>query len=138
MNPFQHQSFAKTGFVSDLKNTTISYSFEGMDRLFRAHGHTLHDIAHLRAGQFLRIPDIVVWPGVLVLKPEKYLTEFLLISLKFPENHSHVEELMALATKHNVAIVPIGGGTNVTGAVDCSPDERRMIVSLDTSQMVTC
>lgn len=58
--------------------------------------------------------------------------------MEFPENHNHVEELMALATKHNVAIVPIGGGTNVTGAVDCSPDERRMIVSLDTSQMVTC
>lgn len=55
---------------------------------------------------------------------------------KFTECHKHVEELMALATKHNVAIVPIGGGTNVTGAVECSPEERRMIVSLDTSQMV--
>lgn len=43
---------------------------------------------------------------------------------------------MALASKHNVAIVPIGGGTNVTGAVDCCPEENRMIVSLDTSQMV--
>ena len=52
-----------TGFVSDLKNTVITHSFEGMDRLFRAHGHTLHDIAQLRAGEFLRIPDIVVWPG---------------------------------------------------------------------------
>ena len=51
------------GFVSELKNTNITFSFEGMDRLFRAHGHTLHDIALLRGGQFLRIPDVVVWPG---------------------------------------------------------------------------
>lgn len=49
--------------MSDLKNTPITFSFEGMDRLFRAHGHTLHDVGMLRAGQFLRIPDVVVWPG---------------------------------------------------------------------------
>lgn len=48
-----------------------------------------------------------------------------------------MEELVALASKYNVAVVPIGGGTNVTGAVDCKHDEQRMIVSLDTSQMVT-
>lgn len=48
-----------------------------------------------------------------------------------------MEELVALAFKYNVAVVPIGGGTNVTGAVDCKRDEQRMIVSLDTSQMVT-
>jgi len=43
---------------------------------------------------------------------------------------------MNFAVKHNVAIIPFGGGTNVTGAVECSPDEQRMIVSLDCSQMV--
>ena len=52
------------------------------------------------------------------------------------ECHSHVEQLMSLAVKHNVAIIPFGGGTNVTGAVECSPSEQRMIVSLDSSQMV--
>lgn len=52
-----------SGFMEDLKKSGISYSFEGLDRLFRAHGHTLHDIALLRAGSFPRIPDVVAWPG---------------------------------------------------------------------------
>ena len=47
-----------------------------------------------------------------------------------------MEQLIASAVKHNVAVVPFGGGTNVTGAVECLPEETRMIVSLDTSQMV--
>lgn len=111
--PSYPEPILNEGFVNGLKNTSMTFSFEGMDRLFRAHGHTLHDIALLRGGQFLRIPDVVVWP----------------------ECHSHVEELVALAFKYNVAVVPIGGGTNVTGAVDCKRDEQRMIVSLDTSQM---
>lgn len=44
--------------------------------------------------------------------------------------------MMALACNHNVALVPIGGGTNVTGALELSANETRMIVSLDMSQMV--
>jgi alkyldihydroxyacetonephosphate synthase len=109
-----------------------------MDRLFRAHGHTLHDIALLRGGQFLRIPDVVVWPGeyCFLKKIVTISNQLLKLSFNYSECHSHVEELITLASKHNVAIVPIGGGTNVTGAVDCKQDERRMIVSLDTSQMV--
>ena len=54
----------------------------------------------------------------------------------FAECHNHVEQLIALASKHNVAVVPIGGGTNVTGALSMSSKEQRMIVSLDTTQMV--
>jgi len=99
--------------MTELKLTSVTFSLDGRDRAFRAHGHTLQDIATLRVGQFPRIPDIVVWP----------------------ECHSHVEQLMSLAVKHNVAIIPFGGGTNVTGAVECSPSEQRMIVSLDSSQM---
>jgi len=53
------------GFLSDLKSCKFSHSFDGMDRLFRGHGHTLHDIYILRVGMFSRIPDIVVWPGKL-------------------------------------------------------------------------
>jgi len=100
-------------FMADLQKTSIAFSLDGRDRSFRAHGHTLHDIATLRTGEFLRIPDIVIWP----------------------ECHNHVVQLMSFATKHNVAVIPFGGGTNVTGAVECSSTEQRMIVSLDCSQM---
>lgn len=52
------------------------------------------------------------------------------------ECHEQVRDLMPLAVRHNVAVIPVGGGTNVTGALDCSSiDVARMIVSLDTSQM---
>lgn len=42
---------------------------------------------------------------------------------------------MNLAKKHNVCIVPYGGGTNVTNSLMLSKDEQRMIVSLDMSRM---
>ena len=53
------------------------------------------------------------------------------------ECHNHVEQIIALAKKYNVAVVPFGGGTNVTCALELSLEETRMIVSLDTSQMVS-
>ena len=43
---------------------------------------------------------------------------------------------MQLAHKHDVAILPFGGGTSVSGAVCCPPEEPRTILTLDTSQMV--
>ena len=42
---------------------------------------------------------------------------------------------MELANKHDVAIVPFGGGTNVTRSLELSPHEKRMIVSLDMGRM---
>ena len=43
---------------------------------------------------------------------------------------------MSLAVKHNVCVIPFGGGTNVSGALECPEEERRTIVSLDMTQMV--
>jgi alkyldihydroxyacetonephosphate synthase len=45
-------------------------------------------------------------------------------------------KLVKLAAKHNVVLIPFGGGTSVSGAVSCPDYEKRMIISLDTSQMV--
>jgi len=42
---------------------------------------------------------------------------------------------VAAAVKHNVVIIPFGGGTSVTNAVMCPNDERRTIVSLDMREM---
>lgn len=50
--------------------------------------------------------------------------------------HDDVVKLVNLANEHNVVIIPFGGGTNVTLALTLNPQETRMIVSLDTSQMV--
>lgn len=96
-----------------MQKLSIEMSDIGDERLFRAHGQSLHDIWTLRCGQFERIPDLVLWP----------------------KSHDDVVEIIKYATKYNVVIIPFGGGTAVSGAVTCPSNEKRAIVSLDTSQM---
>lgn len=94
----------------------ISHSSEGMDRLFRSHGHALHDVMHLRNLDFQkqRLPDLVVWP----------------------ESHDDVLVIVNECAKRDIVLIPFGGGTSVSWGVSCPLEERRMYVSLDTSQMV--
>ncbi|MBN3278751.1 ADAS protein, partial [Polyodon spathula] len=101
------------GFVQDLKSTAIPFSHETEDRIFRAHGHCLREVFALREGKFERVPDLVVWPNC----------------------HKDVEKIVELACKHNICVMPFGGGTSVSNAVECPSDEKRTILSLDTSQM---
>ena len=60
-----------------------------------------------------RIPDIVIWP----------------------RHHKEVEEIVALANDSGVCIIPFGGGTSVSSALECPSGEQRMIVSLDMTKM---
>ncbi|XP_053124277.1 alkyldihydroxyacetonephosphate synthase, peroxisomal isoform X2 [Hemicordylus capensis] len=106
-------STANEEFLQDLQAAKISYSQEAEARVFRAHGHCLHEIFLLREGIFKRVPDVVVWPDC----------------------HDDVVKIVEIACKHNVCIIPFGGGTSVSSALECPPDEKRTIVSLDTSQM---
>ncbi|KAJ8255381.1 hypothetical protein GJAV_G00204250 [Gymnothorax javanicus] len=101
------------GFVQDVKASGIPYSIEAEDRLFRAHGHCLHEIFALREGKIGRVPDMVVWPSC----------------------HDQVVNIVELACKHNVCLMPYGGGTSVSSALECPLEETRSIISLDTSQM---
>ena len=82
-------------------------------RLFRSHGHTCHEIYLLRHGTIPRLPDIVIWP----------------------RNHQEVEEIVALANNCGVCVIPFGGGTSVSSALECPSGELRMIVSLDMTKM---
>lgn len=43
--------------------------------------------------------------------------------------------IVKLADKHNVVLIPYGGGTNVTNCLLLSTNEKRMIVSLDMTRM---
>jgi alkyldihydroxyacetonephosphate synthase len=40
-----------------------------------------------------------------------------------------------LANKHNVCLVPYGGGTNVTQSLMIPLEEKRMVISIDMSRM---
>jgi alkyldihydroxyacetonephosphate synthase len=43
--------------------------------------------------------------------------------------------LVELAVKHDVALVPFGGGTNVTQSLLLNHYEKRMIISVDMTRM---
>ncbi|XP_056099977.1 alkyldihydroxyacetonephosphate synthase, peroxisomal-like, partial [Rhinichthys klamathensis goyatoka] len=74
-------------FMEDLKAASVSASHDPEDRVFRAHGHCLHEIFALREGRIGRVPDMVVWPSC----------------------HSDVEKIVDLACKHDVCLIPYGG-----------------------------
>lgn len=44
-------------------------------------------------------------------------------------------KIVNLANEYNIVVIPFGGGTAVSGAVECPVNEQRTIISLDTSQM---
>ncbi|MHA7836747.1 MAG: FAD-binding oxidoreductase [bacterium] len=82
-------------------------------RLRHGHGHTQEEMWAVRYGRIERLPDLVVQP----------------------ESEEEVSTLVELAVEHDVCLVPYGGGTNVTDALRCPPDERRSIVSVDMRRM---
>eukprot|EP00051_Salpingoeca_urceolata_P007868 m.101232 g.101232 ORF g.101232 m.101232 type:complete len:756 (-) comp15448_c0_seq3:111-2378(-) len=100
-------------FLKDIEGHHAGLSTQTEDRLFHSHGHTCEEMFVLRHGTPGRVPDAVVWPG----------------------SHANVEAIVAAAAKHNICIIPFGGGTTVTGAVQCPENEHRMIVSLDMTKM---
>lgn len=52
-----------------------------------------------------------------------------------PSTEDEVRALVRLADRHDVVLIPYGGGTNVSGALACPPSERRMVVSVDMRQL---
>mmetsp|Transcript_24105 Transcript_24105/g.23710 ORF Transcript_24105/g.23710 Transcript_24105/m.23710 type:complete len:187 (+) Transcript_24105:149-709(+) len=100
-------------FMKDLGDSFSRRSFLKWERIMHSHGATLLDVFVLRYGKFKRFADLVL----------------------YPETNEHVETIVMLANKHNVCLVPYGGGTNVTNSLQLSPQEKRMIVSLDMTRM---
>lgn len=100
-------------FLDNLNYNFSRISFIDKERMMHSHGHCLQDVFSLRNGKFLRFADCVL----------------------YPESTKHVEKIVSLAHEHDVVIVPYGGGTNVTMALQLPKDETRMIVSLDMTRM---
>jgi alkyldihydroxyacetonephosphate synthase len=87
------------------------------ERVRHGHGQTCEDVFRLRhVKEVARVPDAVMWPS----------------------SHEQVEKLVHLVTHQFadfICIIPFGGGTNVTNALECDAKERRAIVSLDLGDM---
>jgi alkyldihydroxyacetonephosphate synthase len=82
-------------------------------RLRHGHGHTLEEMYTIKYKKLDRVPDLVVYPS----------------------EESQVAALVAAAVRHDVCLIPYGGGTNVTDAVRCPTEEQRMIVSVDLGRL---
>lgn len=86
---------------------------DGGIRLRHGHGHTQEEMYAVKYGRLPRIPDLVI----------------------SPTSEEQVIQLVKAANEHDVSLIPFGGGTNVTDALLCKEDERRMIVSVGMQRM---
>lgn len=100
-------------FIDFINGMYSRLSFDDDERTLHSHGHTLREVSALKYGKFPRFVDCVVFPG----------------------KHEDVEAIVKAAVKFNVVLIPYGGGTNVTQALVPPTEEKRMIVSVDTSRV---
>jgi len=102
-------------FLDEISKTFAAEQIDhsGENRLRHGHGHTQEEMFAIKYGRIGRIPDVVIYPTA----------------------DEQVASLIASAARHNVALIPFGGGTNVTDALRCRDNESRMIVSVDMRRM---
>jgi alkyldihydroxyacetonephosphate synthase len=82
-------------------------------RMRHGHGHTQEEMYAIKYAQLGRVPDVVVYPA----------------------SEDQVVRLVETAKHHNATLVPYGGGTNVTDALRCFPNEKRSVISVDMRRM---
>ena len=103
-------------FVNDIKSffNDDQISFSDEERVLHSHGQNSPDeVFKVLYDKLEKFTDIVV----------------------YVENEEDVINLIQKAKKHNVCLVPYGGGTNVTNALQLPENEERMIVSVDTRRL---
>src|SRR5262249_42417250 len=102
-------------FLADLQKflSATQIDTNGEVRLRHGHGHTQEEMYAIKYGKLGRIPDLVV----------------------FPTEETQVAALVDTAKRHDVSLIPFGGGTSVTEALRCPADETRLIVSVDMRRM---
>ena len=103
-------------FVNDIKSffNDDQISFSDEERVLHSHGQNSPDeVFKVLYDKLEKFTDIVV----------------------YVENEEDVINLIEKAKKHNVCLVPYGGGTNVTNALQLPENEERMIVSVDTRRL---
>eukprot|EP01017_Pseudomicrothorax_dubius_P014782 TRINITY_DN1730_c0_g1_i1.p1 TRINITY_DN1730_c0_g1~~TRINITY_DN1730_c0_g1_i1.p1 ORF type:complete len:599 (+),score=172.14 TRINITY_DN1730_c0_g1_i1:1630-3426(+) len=100
-------------FLAAIRGKVDEVSTDPKLRVHHSHGHTMQEIFALRHGKLARAVDVIV-----------FVTE-----------HAQVEEVVLRAVEHGVAVIPYGGGTNVTHALLVPENERRCVVSLDVTRM---
>jgi len=106
--------FLNHEFLAELGTTSFSRrSVEKWERVLHSHGADLEALWQLRYERIHKLIDIAIYPN----------------------STEDCEKIVKLAVKHNVMIVPYGGGTNVTKALEIPKEEKRMVVAVDMERM---
>ena len=103
-------------FMADLKESfdIDRFSGEHNERLLHSHGqHSTDEVYKVLYNKLDQFADLVF----------------------YIESEEETVKLIDLAQKHNVCLIPYGGGTNVTNALRPPKEEKRMVVSVDTRRM---
>ena len=100
-------------FLHAIKSHVSRLSFDQRERIMHSHGQSLQEIYEVRNGKLPRCIDAIIYP----------------ISTE------QVEVIVKEAVRTGVCLVPYGGGTNVTHALICPENEKRMMISVDMTRM---
>ncbi|KUG56506.1 dehydrogenase [Kocuria rosea subsp. polaris] len=76
-------------------------------------GKSVTELLLTRAGDFARVPDVVVYPA----------------------GEDEVAQVLRLAVERDLVVIPFGGGTSISRSLQPDADEERTIVSLDLGRM---
>lgn len=109
------ESITNEPFITELSLTIkgIQITFDPEHRLRHGHGHSQGEMYAIKYANLPRIPDAIFYPTTL----------------------EDVSLVVQAALKHNISLIPYGGGTNVSEALACPPLEKRMIISVDMKFM---
>ena len=103
-------------FMQELKEVFSEdrHTSENNERVLHSHGqHSTDEIYKVLYNKLEKFADLVF----------------------YIEDEEETKKLIALAKKHDVCLIPYGGGTNVTNALRPPKEEGRMVVSVDTRRM---
>jgi alkyldihydroxyacetonephosphate synthase len=102
------------GFLADLQRSmrTDQICDSRRERVIHAYGKGFRDLFRMRHGMAEGAPDLVL----------------------YPESEGDVLVTLRAAARHDVVIIPFGGGSNIAGCLERS-ESRRMAVSLDMRRM---
>lgn len=88
-------------------------ALDPFQRLIHSYGKSCRDLLRIRKGIISDAPDCVC----------------------YPLNEKEVNNLIEIAVKYNIIVIPFGGGSNIVGGVEARRRNNRMVISLDLSRM---
>lgn len=109
------QQIINEEFINSIKGILKhdQVNVDKIDRLIHAYGKSFRDLWRIRHGIIKGAPDIVI----------------------YPETEAEICEIIKIANKTAVKIIPFGGGSNIAGSLEILKQGNDCVVSLDLKRM---